>query len=77
MAEAPPGAILLADDGWLVCAGTAAMPEDLGHCVFEANSAIDLVITDYAMPGISGIERAERIGALHPEMKIVLATGYA
>jgi CheY-like chemotaxis protein len=69
--------------------GTAAMLEDLGHTVREANSAeealkilaqgvkIDLVVTDQAMPRMTGVELAEAILAGQPDMPIILATGYS
>jgi signal transduction histidine kinase len=89
---ASPGAaamILLVDDDVLVSFGAAAMIEDLGHSVIEANSpehaleiivanpAIDLVITDYAMPGMTGIELARRARMVRSDLRFVLASGYA
>ena len=65
------------------------MLEDLGHMVVEANSGeealdllaadrrIALVVTDHAMPGMTGAELARRIRAMSPDLPIVLATGYA
>jgi CheY-like chemotaxis protein len=84
-----PCAILLVDDDALVSLGTAAMLEDLGHTVAEASSAmqalavlqsgtrIDLVITDHAMPGMSGLELARRLKESYPTLPVILATGYA
>jgi len=81
--------ILLVDDDPLVTEGTVEMLEYLGHRVTTAASGaealalvksgaeIDLVITDYAMPGMTGMVLAEQIRKLKPEMPIVLATGYA
>lgn len=81
--------VLAVDDDFLVRMGTAAMLEDLGHTVREANSAeealkilaqgvkIDLVITDQAMPRMTGVELAEAILAGQPDMPIILATGYS
>jgi signal transduction histidine kinase len=81
--------ILLVDDDALVSDGTAAMIEDLGHEVIEASSAaaalalldaspdVDLVITDYAMPGMTGFEFAKLVRERYPALPIVLATGYA
>jgi CheY-like chemotaxis protein len=37
--------------------------------------AVDFVITDLEMPGMSGIELAERLRKLSPSLKILLATG--
>jgi signal transduction histidine kinase len=81
--------ILLVDDDSLVSIGTAAMLEDLGHEVTEAGSAMqalsimesdphfDLVITDQAMPGMTGLELATRLRKSFPGLPIVLASGYA
>ena len=68
---------------------TVAMLEDLGHSVFEAYSgkealelmrqeeSIDLVITDQAMPQMSGTQLAKIIRQEWPDMSILLATGYS
>jgi signal transduction histidine kinase len=81
--------VLLVDDDVLVSYGAAAMLEDLGHQVIEANCAavalllledapgIDIVITDHAMPGMTGIEFARQVRDRYPDLPIVLATGYA
>jgi len=81
--------VLVVDDDPIVLAGTAAMLEDLGHIATEAESAesalrvllsdanIDLVITDYAMPGMTGTELAARIRCSWPKLPVVIATGYA
>ncbi|MDP3406705.1 response regulator [Bosea sp. (in: a-proteobacteria)] len=81
--------ILVVDDDALVSMGTAAMLEDLGHTAIEvmsgakaletlnAEPSIDLVITDHAMPGMTGAELARHIRASRPELPIILASGYA
>jgi signal transduction histidine kinase len=81
--------ILVVDDDPLVSVGTAAMVEDLGYMVSEAPSGsaalaaieadptIDLVISDHAMPGMTGLELARRLAETHPEMIVILASGYA
>ncbi len=73
----------------MVAATTAAMLEDLGHSVLVASSGalamtlihsdsrIDLVITDHAMPGMTGVELSKHIRQAEPNMPIILATGYA
>ena len=81
--------ILLVDDDALVSTGTAAILEDLGHDVVEASSGnqalalieadphFDLVITDHAMPGMTGLELARRLRTMFPALPVVLASGYA
>jgi PAS domain S-box-containing protein len=80
--------VVAVDDDSLVLMNTTAMLEDLGHTVLEANSArealelvrenkIDLVITDHAMPGTTGLQLAKMIREEKPAMPILLATGYA
>ena len=80
--------VLAVDDDALVRMNTVAMLEDLGHRVIEARSGlealerlvgetIDLVITDHAMPQMSGVQLAAALRATHPEVPVVLATGYA
>ncbi len=84
-----PCTILVVDDDALVSVGTAAMLDDLGHKVLEANSGaqaleilrnnddIEVIVTDHAMPGMTGTELAARIAKEFPELKVLLATGYA
>ncbi|MBW1890351.1 MAG: response regulator [Deltaproteobacteria bacterium] len=38
---------------------------------------IDMVISDYKMPGRNGIETLAEIGTLHPEITKIILTGYA
>lgn len=84
-----PATILLVDDDALIAASTVGLLQDLGHRVVEAHSgkeaiAIlegglkpDLVITDHAMPGMTGVDLALALRARDPKMPILLATGYA
>ena len=37
----------------------------------------ELLIVDFAMPGLNGVEVAAKARGLAPEMPIILATGYA
>ncbi len=74
---------------FLVRTGTAAMLEDLGHAVIEAESgqealqilaaslAVDLVLTDFAMPGMNGIELIRQINEKYPHMNVLFVSGYA
>ncbi|MBM9615939.1 PAS domain S-box protein [Desulfobulbus rhabdoformis] len=43
----------------------------------EDPDRFDLIITDQTMPGMTGIELAQRILSLKPEMPIILCTGYS
>jgi PAS domain S-box-containing protein len=38
---------------------------------------IDMLLTDIVMPGLSGMELAERLRAMHPDIKVLYMTGYA
>jgi CheY-like chemotaxis protein len=81
--------VLIVDDDLLVMTGTAAMIEDLGHTSIEAHSGaealaklasgseIDVVITDHAMPTMTGLQLAACIQDRFPGLPIILATGYA
>jgi signal transduction histidine kinase/ActR/RegA family two-component response regulator len=81
--------VLLVEDDPLVMSGTAAMLEDLDHKVVEAssgeealrilreNGSIDLVVTDHAMPGMTGLDLAEQIRREWPALPILLASGHA
>jgi CheY-like chemotaxis protein len=81
--------ILLVDDDALVCSSTSSTLADLGHQVFAASSgkraleilrsgtAVDLVLTDQAMPGMTGLQLAAEIRASWPDLPVMLATGYA
>jgi PAS domain S-box-containing protein len=45
--------------------------------VFQSDpQAFDLVLTDFSMPGASGIEFARKVLALRPGMPVILTTGY-
>jgi Response regulator receiver domain/Histidine kinase-, DNA gyrase B-, and HSP90-like ATPase len=82
-----PATILLVDDDALIASSTAALLEDLGHKVVEANSGRealdllegglqpDLIITDHAMPGMTGLDLAVRARSRKPDIPILLATG--
>ncbi|NUU38039.1 PAS domain-containing sensor histidine kinase [Pseudomonas sp. C2B4] len=81
--------VLVVDDDSLVLTSTCLMLEDLGHRVsiadsgaqalqmLEGDQRFDLVITDMAMPHMSGAQLAQAIQIMMPTLPIVLATGYA
>ena len=80
--------VLLVDDDPMVADTTASMLRSLGHQVLVASSGtealnilqgdstIDLVITDHAMPHMTGSELADQIRGIR-SLPIILATGYA
>jgi nitrogen-specific signal transduction histidine kinase len=85
---ARPLTVLAVDDDSLVLFNTTAMLEDLGHTALEARSGeealaileqadVDLVITDQAMPQMSGAQLIAAIRSRWPAMPVILATGYA
>ena len=81
--------VMLVDDDLLVMTGTAAMIEDLGHTAIEAHSGaealaklaagadVDVIITDHAMPSMTGLQLARYIQEKYPGLPVILATGYA
>jgi len=82
--------ILLVDDHLEVRCTTAAVLQDLGHRVVEAangaealetlragDCAYDLMISDYAMPHLSGTEFLREARELCPEVPALIITGYA
>jgi len=80
--------ILIVDDDALINIGTADMVQDMGLRALEAYSgrealdilergdAVDVLITDFAMPGMNGLELAGRARQLRPSLPVLLATGY-
>jgi CheY-like chemotaxis protein len=89
-ASAPQASVILVvDDDALINMSTVDMIEDLGHTVLEAYSGkealeilqsgkqIDALVTDYAMPGMTGVELATKAREINPNLPILLATGYA
>ena len=87
--EVPPLDILVVDDDELVLINTVAMLEDLGHSVLGSGSGqealailsehpdVDLVITDYAMPRMTGLQLIKRLNDRGVKAPVILATGYA
>ena len=81
--------ILLVDDDNEVREVTRAMLHDLGHIVLEAGSGataldvlqrqtgIDLLIVDFAMPGMNGAELARLAHARQSDLPVLFVTGFA
>ncbi len=82
--------VLLVDDHEEVRAATIGMLEDLGHDVSDAADSAealrqlegelvewDLLVTDYAMPHMSGIQLVHEARKLQAELPALIITGYA
>jgi len=81
--------ILLVDDDNAVREVTRAMLHELGYAVREAGSGgaaldvlarepkIDLMIVDFAMPGMNGAEVARQAQARRPSLPILFVTGFS
>jgi PAS domain S-box-containing protein len=84
-----PLAILLVDDEDIVRAGTAEMLRDLGHTVAQASGGlqalhmleddlqVDVLVSDYRMPGMDGAALARRAREAKPNLPVLIITGYA
>ena len=78
--DIPTMTILIVDDDALISMSTVDMLEDLGHEVLEAHSGkraleilrdverVDLMITDYSMPKMNGMELASTARELRPDL---------
>ena len=82
--------VLLVDDHDGVRATTAALLQDLGHRVVEAAEGrealdllraapkdFDIVLSDYAMPRVSGIDLVRELREVRPNLPAIIITGYA
>lgn len=91
-AAAPPGAsetLLLVEDDYALRRLTRAILQRAGYRVLEAahgfeavkiceahDGPIQLVVTDVAMPQMSGHEVADRVARVRPEIKVLYMSGY-
>jgi signal transduction histidine kinase/ActR/RegA family two-component response regulator len=82
------GRVLVVDDNEEVGAFAETLLAELGHRVTRARTAaealewvdrdrFDVVFTDVVMPGMSGLELAEALRIRHPDLRVVLTTGYS
>ncbi len=81
--------VLLVDDDSAVREVTAGILHELGYGVIEAGSGgaalevldraskIDVLVVDFAMPGMNGAEVAREVQARRPGLPILFVTGYA
>lgn len=84
-----PRRVLLVDDDSAVREVTSAMLQELGCIVIEAGSGgaaldllesateYDLLVLDFAMPGMNGAEVAREVRLRRPGLPILFVTGYA
>ncbi len=84
----PCGRILLVDDNSLGLAARRSVLEELGHQVRTSGNptdalelcskhSCDVVVTDYKMPKMNGIELIGRLRKLHPATSVILISGFA
>ena len=83
------GSVLLVDDEDLVRVSTSEMLGELGFNVTEAESAedalrimdngaaIDMVITDHLMPGMTGVDLAYTLRVRYPGVPVLVISGFA
>jgi CheY-like chemotaxis protein len=84
----PPARILLVDDNKLGLIARKAVLEELGHRITIAHEGaealeqfardrFDLLITDFKMPRMNGLELIRRVRELNSSLPIILISGYA
>ena len=83
----PRGRILLVDDNSLGLAARRSVLEELGHQVQTSAAGaealelcgqhvFDVVVTDYKMPKMSGVELIVRLRKLRPATAVILISGF-
>ncbi|MDO9707378.1 response regulator [Paracraurococcus lichenis] len=79
--------VLLAEDEALAAAVIGEALTDMGHAVVHAADGetalglaaalpFDVLVTDLAMPRMTGLELIPRLRADHPDLPVVVMTGY-
>jgi CheY-like chemotaxis protein len=80
--------VLVIDNDPIVLLGTAVMMRELGYDVqstgstdeaiaaFEAADAPDILVTDYSMPKMTGVDLARGIIRARPATRVLLVTGH-
>jgi signal transduction histidine kinase/ActR/RegA family two-component response regulator len=88
MVKVPPCRVLLVDDDENVRRSISQMLSDLGHDVVEASSGaealgritpddgFDMLVTDYLMPSMTGVELLKKVRATHSSLPVVVVSGY-
>lgn len=87
LSSSPASRILLVDDNASGLSARRCVLEELGHRIATASSAaealeqieahgFDLVVTDYKMPRMDGIELIARLRKIAPVTPVILLSGY-
>jgi CheY-like chemotaxis protein len=82
-----PGNILLVDDNKLGLCARKCVLEELGHTIATAangvdalellaNQKFDLVVTDYKMPRMDGLELIAGLRKTQPALPVILISGF-
>ena len=82
-----PGRILIVDDNSMGLSARRSVLEELGHKVLTSGTAndalelcgkqrFDVVVTDYKMPKMNGIEFIGRLRKQHPSVATILISGF-
>jgi CheY-like chemotaxis protein len=85
--SASPMNVLLVEDSDEVSCITVEYLHELGHQVVAvkdaetavsrlADSAFDAVMTDVRLPGMSGLELTKSLAKTHPDLPVLIASGY-
>lgn len=83
----PSGRILIVDDNSMGLAARRSVLEELGHKVITTSlphdalelcgkQRFDVVVTDYKMPKMNGVEFISRLRKQHPSMLVILISGF-
>jgi CheY-like chemotaxis protein len=83
----PCGRILIVDDNSLGLAARRSVLEELGHKVVTSGAPhdalelcgkqrFDVVVTDYKMPKMNGVEFITRLRKQHPTLRVILISGF-
>jgi len=78
--------ILVVDDDAMVRAFEVELLSSQGYKVLQADSGaealrcartatIHLLLTDFAMPDLDGLELTQRVRSIHPEMPVLMVSG--
>ena len=88
--EVQPACVLVVDDEFALRRYAARVLAEEGYVVLEAadgaeaierahalGAALDVVVSDIVMPRLNGIELLQSLGRSHPDLPVVLMSGYA